>query len=119
MRPTVPTPTSVVEAAKRLAAWTAVDRHILPEHKVRRYVSNIHVVLLVFNPVRRAKVIGIGSGRALSVVHRTMYADYPPVLIRLDRPLCGRAHRRAGQGGQQRPGLHPYWYVVSVSHTRA
>ncbi|THH04115.1 hypothetical protein EW146_g10263 [Bondarzewia mesenterica] len=25
---------SVIEASKRLAAWTAVDRHILPEHKV-------------------------------------------------------------------------------------
>ena len=81
MRPTVPTPTSVVEAAKRLAAWTAVDRHILPEHKVRRYVCKVHVVLLVLNPVRRAKVIGIGSGRALSVVHRTICADSPPILI--------------------------------------
>ncbi|KAI0828507.1 ribose 5-phosphate isomerase [Trametes gibbosa] len=30
----VPPPTSTVEASKRLAAWTAVDRHILPEHKV-------------------------------------------------------------------------------------
>jgi hypothetical protein len=26
---------SIIEASKRLAAWTAVDRHILPEHKVR------------------------------------------------------------------------------------
>jgi len=25
---------SVIEESKRLAAWTAVDRHILPEHKV-------------------------------------------------------------------------------------
>ncbi|KAI8973102.1 ribose 5-phosphate isomerase [Trametes punicea] len=30
----VPSPTTTIEAAKRLAAWTAVDRHILPEHKV-------------------------------------------------------------------------------------
>lgn len=26
---------NVIEASKRLAAWTAVDKHILPEHKVR------------------------------------------------------------------------------------
>ena len=25
---------SVIESSKRLAAWTAVDKHILPEHKV-------------------------------------------------------------------------------------
>lgn len=32
--PKVPPPTTVVEASKRLAAWTAVDRHVLPEYKV-------------------------------------------------------------------------------------
>jgi hypothetical protein len=25
---------SVIEGSKRLAAWTAVDRHVLPHHKV-------------------------------------------------------------------------------------
>lgn len=38
---TVPTPTTVVEQSKRLAAWTAVDRHVLPEYKVRRIVLYI------------------------------------------------------------------------------
>ena len=40
----VPPPTTVVEQSKRLAAWTAVDRHVLPEYKVCR--SALTILLL-------------------------------------------------------------------------
>ncbi|KAI0713241.1 ribose 5-phosphate isomerase [Earliella scabrosa] len=49
----VPPPTTTVEAAKRLAAWTAVDRHIHPEHKV----------------------IGIGSGSTVPYVVERIVAQ--------------------------------------------
>jgi len=44
---------SVIEASKRLAAWTAVDKHILPEHKV----------------------IGIGSGSTVPYVVERIVAQ--------------------------------------------
>ncbi|KAH9944649.1 ribose 5-phosphate isomerase A-domain-containing protein [Amylocystis lapponica] len=49
----VPPPLTVVEASKRLAAWTAVDRHVLPEHKV----------------------IGIGSGSTVPYVVERIVAQ--------------------------------------------
>ncbi|KAJ7220530.1 ribose-5-phosphate isomerase [Mycena pura] len=33
--PTPPSPISVLEKSKQLAAWTAVDQHVRPEHRVR------------------------------------------------------------------------------------
>ncbi|RDX49436.1 ribose 5-phosphate isomerase [Lentinus brumalis] len=51
--PKVPAPTSSVEGAKRLAAWTAVDRHIHREHKV----------------------IGIGSGSTVPYVVERIVAQ--------------------------------------------
>ncbi|KZT71164.1 ribose 5-phosphate isomerase [Daedalea quercina L-15889] len=50
---TVPPPTTVIEASKRLAAWTAVDRHVLPE----------------------CKVIGIGSGSTVPYVVERIVAQ--------------------------------------------
>ncbi|TBU57268.1 ribose 5-phosphate isomerase [Dichomitus squalens] len=55
--PKVPTPTSVVEAAKRLAAWTAVDRHILPEHKVIGIGSGSTVPYVVERIVAQGKEV--------------------------------------------------------------
>ncbi|KAI0946745.1 ribose-5-phosphate isomerase rki1, variant 2 [Taiwanofungus camphoratus] len=51
--PKVPPPTTVIEASKRLAAWTAVDRHVLPEYKV----------------------IGIGSGSTVPYVVERIVAQ--------------------------------------------
>ncbi|PSR76397.1 hypothetical protein PHLCEN_2v8493 [Hermanssonia centrifuga] len=48
---------TVVESAKRLAAWTAVDKHVLPEHKV----------------------IGIGSGSTVPFVVERIVAQGPEV----------------------------------------
>ncbi|EPS97105.1 hypothetical protein FOMPIDRAFT_39757 [Fomitopsis schrenkii] len=50
---TVLSPTTVVEQSKRLAAWTAVDRHVLPEYKV----------------------IGIGSGSTVPYVVERIVAQ--------------------------------------------
>ncbi|CCM06617.1 uncharacterized protein FIBRA_08896 [Fibroporia radiculosa] len=49
----VPSPTTIIEASKRLAAWTAVDRHVLPE----------------------CKVIGIGSGSTVPYVVERIVAQ--------------------------------------------
>ncbi|CAL1710599.1 unnamed protein product [Somion occarium] len=52
--PAVPTvAATVIEEAKRLAAWTAVDRHVLPEHKI----------------------IGIGSGSTVPYVVERIVAQ--------------------------------------------
>ncbi|KZT06671.1 ribose 5-phosphate isomerase [Laetiporus sulphureus 93-53] len=48
-----PPPTTVIEASKRLAAWTAVDRHVLPQYKV----------------------IGIGSGSTVPYVVERIVAQ--------------------------------------------
>ncbi len=45
--PTLEKPLSVIESSKRLAAWTAVDRHVLPEHKVRYSASVVWEVILI------------------------------------------------------------------------
>ncbi|KAI0691127.1 ribose 5-phosphate isomerase [Cytidiella melzeri] len=50
-------PTSSVESAKRLAAWTAVDKHVLPNHQV----------------------IGIGSGSTVPYVVERILAQGPEV----------------------------------------
>ena len=49
-----------VEASKQLAAWTAVDRHIGPEHRVR--ICSGASILSVGSCDNVDKVIGIGSG---------------------------------------------------------
>lgn len=49
---------SQVERAKQLAAWTAVDNHVFPEHKVRFGILRPFAVSLR----QMNKVIGIGSG---------------------------------------------------------
>jgi len=49
-----------VEASKQLAAWTAVDRHIGPEHRVR--ICSGASILNVGSCNSVDKVIGIGSG---------------------------------------------------------
>ncbi|KAH9918076.1 ribose 5-phosphate isomerase A-domain-containing protein [Fomitopsis serialis] len=51
--PKVPPPTTVIEASKRLAAWTAVDRHVKPDDKV----------------------IGIGSGSTVPYVVERIVAQ--------------------------------------------
>ncbi|KAI0339244.1 ribose 5-phosphate isomerase [Trametopsis cervina] len=53
----VSTPTSVVESAKRLAAWTAVDKHVFPNHQV----------------------IGVGSGSTVPYVVERILAQGPEV----------------------------------------
>ncbi|KAJ8469506.1 hypothetical protein ONZ51_g8962 [Trametes cubensis] len=53
----VPPPTSAVEASKRLAAWTAVDRHILPEHKVIGIGSGSTVPYVVERIVAQGKAV--------------------------------------------------------------
>ncbi|KAJ3479672.1 hypothetical protein NLI96_g8892 [Meripilus lineatus] len=50
-------PLSAIEEAKKLAAWTAVDKHVLPEHKV----------------------IGIGSGSTVPYVVERIVAQGPEV----------------------------------------
>ncbi|KAK7689600.1 ribose-5-phosphate isomerase rki1 [Cerrena zonata] len=55
--PQVPPPATVIEEAKRLAAWTAVDKHVLPEHKI----------------------IGIGSGSTVPYVVERIVAQGPEV----------------------------------------
>lgn len=50
-----------VESAKRLAAYAAVDRHILPEHKVS--ICFEKVAIGIFKLMHQ--IIGIGSGRAV------------------------------------------------------
>jgi hypothetical protein len=61
-------PLEGVEAAKRLAAYTAVDRHIRPEHKVRRRTRSYAI------PRRSSQFIGIGSGmRKLSRAAQSSY----------------------------------------------
>jgi ribose 5-phosphate isomerase A len=52
-------PLTAIEAAKQFAAFTAVDRHILPEHKVR---SQSHQRISAEEGIQ---VIGIGSGMDL------------------------------------------------------
>ena len=52
-------PLDAVEEAKRLAAYTAVDRHIRPEDKVR-HKHLPYVIKLRTN--ESSQVIGIGSG---------------------------------------------------------
>ncbi|KAI9057711.1 ribose 5-phosphate isomerase [Trametes sanguinea] len=55
--PKAPPPTSTVEASKRLAAWTAVDRHILPEHKVIGIGSGSTVPYVVERIVAQGKKV--------------------------------------------------------------
>lgn len=50
---------SAIEQSKRLAAYTAVDKHILPEHKVSPVFIFICLLELI---ILFRKVIGIGSG---------------------------------------------------------
>jgi ribose 5-phosphate isomerase A len=50
---------SAIEQSKRLAAYTAVDKHILPEHKVSLVFISICLLELI---ILCRKVIGIGSG---------------------------------------------------------
>ncbi|KAI0644008.1 ribose 5-phosphate isomerase [Trametes meyenii] len=54
---TVPPPTSTVEASKRLAAWTAVDRHIHPEHKVIGIGSGSTVPYVVERIVSQGRAV--------------------------------------------------------------
>ncbi|KAI0367294.1 ribose 5-phosphate isomerase [Pilatotrama ljubarskyi] len=53
----VPPPLSTVEASKRLAAWTAVDRHIHPEHKVIGIGSGSTVPYVVERIVSQGKAV--------------------------------------------------------------
>lgn len=81
---------STIEASKRLAAWTAVDRHVKPQHKV----------------------IGIGSGTPLPpALFNDASADVHMWGYRIDGALCCRTDRTAGYGIEQRTGVHPYRYV--------
>ncbi|OCH92432.1 ribose 5-phosphate isomerase [Obba rivulosa] len=50
-------PVPVVEKAKRLAAWTAVDRHVLPEHKVIGIGSGSTVPFVVERIVSQGKAV--------------------------------------------------------------
>jgi len=47
----------IIESSKRLAAYTAVDNHIKPEHKVSEMSIDGVITLTVAH-----QVIGIGSG---------------------------------------------------------
>jgi ribose 5-phosphate isomerase A len=51
---------TAIEQSKRLAAYTAVDKHILPEHKVGHLSLPLYHVLKFI--IMYLKVIGIGSG---------------------------------------------------------
>ena len=65
-----------IEAAKRLAAYAAVDRHVKPEHKVRRMghtTDNLVYKLRTNVCIFACQVIGIGSGSTVPyVVERIM-----------------------------------------------
>ncbi|EMD36169.1 hypothetical protein CERSUDRAFT_115134 [Gelatoporia subvermispora B] len=56
-QPKVPSPVTVVEQAKRLAAWTAVDRHVHPEHKVIGIGSGSTVPYVVERIVAQGKAV--------------------------------------------------------------
>jgi hypothetical protein len=53
-------PLSTIEAAKKLAAFRAVDQHVLPEHRVSR--NFLHFQLKRHRMNYNPQVIGIGSG---------------------------------------------------------
>ena len=97
---TVVPPTSMVEAAKRLAAWTAVDRHIHPEHKVR---PSIWLSSDRSSPC--GKVIGIGSGEG--EVDRDLTSPFTSRVLRFYRPIRCGAHSSPGRGTEQGPSVHP------------
>ena len=73
----VAAPTSTVESAKRLAAWTAVDKHVLPNHEVftSSHIS-LHLQTLTHS---HSKVIGIGSGSTVPYVVERILAQGPEV----------------------------------------
>lgn len=37
-----------IEEAKKLAAWMAVDRHVLPKHKVRLFLSRLDLLRIEY-----------------------------------------------------------------------
>lgn len=98
---------SAIEAAKRLAAYSAVDHHIFPHHKAREPCS----------PETRTD----GSSHSRSLASARVCR--PPRLTRvaqrrrLDGALRRRAHHRPGGGSQQGAHFHPYRYALL--HSRA
>jgi hypothetical protein len=56
INPSLASPLDPVEAAKRLAAYTAVDKHIRPKDKVG------HDTWFVNCAIKPRQIIGIGSG---------------------------------------------------------
>ena len=86
----LPPPTSAIESAKQLAAWTAVDKHVLPEDKVRA------------NGISPSPILKF----AVDYRHR----------LRLDSTVCRRTHSRSRSRGQQGASVCPDRYVIVLSN---
>jgi hypothetical protein len=104
---------SAIEKSKRLAAFTAVDKHIGPEHKVR-----LRLRAAVARPHNRA------SSTSASALVRTVWRSRRGALTRtrrcrLDCALCRRTYRCPGSGMEQRARLHSYRCATTISVSRS
>lgn len=108
---------SVIEASKRLAAWTAVDHHILEHHKVCSCFQSSPSIYFSFF------LFLILSFMSQFVLHLAVYYKFAHVRrvlghrywLRLNRSLCRGTHCIARRGTESRSCFHPYRFVAIVS----
>lgn len=88
-----------IEKSKRLAAYKAVDNHVLPEHRV--CVSTISPSSEVLTLCRSLVSARVGH-LWIAIIQQI------DITCRINRPLCRGKDHAAGRGGEQGTGLHPY-----------
>jgi hypothetical protein len=105
--PSLVSPLDPVEAAKRLAAYTAVDNHIRPEDKVGHHTwmcelaQSNHYRSLALAPVR--------------TIHYTPLSHLTGTCRFHSAIRCG-AHPATGRGTKQRSRVSPYRISVATAH---